>query len=242
MNTKILEEIGLTNTEVKIYLALLELGQSTTGPIIKKTNIQSSVVYHSLERLIQKGLISYAIIKNKKYFEGINPEKLIDFLDEKKREVKEILPQLISLKKESKINQKSRTLEGLRGIKSIFEDILQELSKNDELFILGAPKSVNEKIDGFLSDFHKRAEKKSIKIKLIANGNKKEFVKERLKLNLYEARFMDKNIITPAWTMIYEDKTVIMTVEDEPISFVMINQKVADSYKEYFNLIWNISK
>jgi len=242
VNTKILEEIGLTNTGVKIYLALLELGQSTTGPIIKKTNIQSSVVYHSLERLIQKGLISYAIIKNKKHFEAISPEKLINFLDEKKREIKEILPQLLSLKKESKPNQKSKTIEGIRGIKAVFEDIMQELSKNDELLILGAPKSVNEKIDGFLFDFHKRAKKKRIKIKMIANKNKKEFVKERLKFNLYEVRFMDNNIITPAWTMIYKDKTVIMTVEEEPISFIMINQKVADSYKQYFNLIWKISK
>jgi sugar-specific transcriptional regulator TrmB len=33
MNTQILEEIGLTNGEIKTYLALLKIGESSTGHI-----------------------------------------------------------------------------------------------------------------------------------------------------------------------------------------------------------------
>lgn len=45
MDTQILEDIGLTNAEIKVYIALLELGTSTAGPIIEKTGLQNSVVH-----------------------------------------------------------------------------------------------------------------------------------------------------------------------------------------------------
>ena len=58
MDKKLLESIGMTSGEVSVYLALLDLGISSTGNIIKKSNVSSSKVYLILERLLQKGLIS----------------------------------------------------------------------------------------------------------------------------------------------------------------------------------------
>ena len=52
MDTKILEDIGLTNAEIKVYLALLELGVSGAGNIIEKSRLQSSVVHNTINNLI----------------------------------------------------------------------------------------------------------------------------------------------------------------------------------------------
>ena len=59
----ILEDLGLSKREAKAYLALLELGSTTVGEIIKKTDIPSSKIYEVLDRLMKKGLVSYVIIK-----------------------------------------------------------------------------------------------------------------------------------------------------------------------------------
>ncbi|MBI2148560.1 helix-turn-helix domain-containing protein [Candidatus Woesearchaeota archaeon] len=98
---KILEEIGLTKNETKIYLNLLKIGSTTTGNIIKETGIHTSKVYDGLERLMHKGLVSYVIISNVKYFKAVDPERLIDFLEDKKNainkqeeEIKKIIPKL----------------------------------------------------------------------------------------------------------------------------------------------------
>ncbi|GAG26288.1 unnamed protein product, partial [marine sediment metagenome] len=45
MDTKILEEIGLTQGEIKTYLALLKLGSSSTGPIAKESQVSRSKLY-----------------------------------------------------------------------------------------------------------------------------------------------------------------------------------------------------
>ncbi len=59
METAILEDIGLTSSEIKIYLALLELGIGTAGPIMRKTGLQNSVVHATLPKLVEKGFISF---------------------------------------------------------------------------------------------------------------------------------------------------------------------------------------
>ena len=68
MDTKILERVGLTKNEIKIYLALLELGTTTTGPLTRKAGIHASRVYESLNNLIKKGLVSFVIKANIKHF------------------------------------------------------------------------------------------------------------------------------------------------------------------------------
>ena len=55
----ILEELGLTKNEIKIYLALLELGTTPAGILIKKVDMHRASVYDVIDQLINKGLISY---------------------------------------------------------------------------------------------------------------------------------------------------------------------------------------
>ena len=73
MNVELLEAIGLTKSEIKVYLALLELGSSTTGPIVEKSGASSSKIYEILEKLIQKGLVGHVIKAGKKHFEAAPP-------------------------------------------------------------------------------------------------------------------------------------------------------------------------
>ena len=58
----ILKSIGLSEREIKVYLALLELGQTTVGPVATKTRIQHPKIYQTLEKLIDKGLVNFIII------------------------------------------------------------------------------------------------------------------------------------------------------------------------------------
>jgi len=58
MNTKILEDIGLTPGEIKVYLTLLEEGASSAGKILEQAQIQNSVFHFNINRLMEKGLVS----------------------------------------------------------------------------------------------------------------------------------------------------------------------------------------
>src|SRR3989338_5391745 len=95
MNTKILEDIGLTNAEIKVYLSLLELGTSTAGPILQKSGLQNSVVHMTINRLIDKGFVSFFKEGKRNNYQAANPNHILEYLDEKKTNFQSILPELI---------------------------------------------------------------------------------------------------------------------------------------------------
>src|SRR3989344_5249431 len=94
MDTRALIDIGLSNTEVKVYLALIDLGSGLAGDITKKSEVNRTNVYDALERLIGKGLVTYVISANRRLFEPVNPERLNELLKEKQERFKTILPEL----------------------------------------------------------------------------------------------------------------------------------------------------
>jgi sugar-specific transcriptional regulator TrmB len=143
MDIKLLEEIGLTKGEIAVYFALLELGSSTVGPIINKAKVSSSKVYDILERLTQKGLVSYVIKENIKYFEAASPRRILDYLRERENEIKEkskqiedIMPELLLKEKLSEKKQEVNIYGGEKGIKTAHEKGLQVLKRGEEFYFM----------------------------------------------------------------------------------------------------------
>lgn len=250
MNTKILEEIGLTKTEIKIYLSLLKLGQSTTTNIVRDSKIHASKVYEFLDKLIQKGLVSYVVKSNKKYFTASEPEHIKEFLKEKERkmheqenEINNLIPHLNLIKKEGKDTIKSEIYEGLRGIKSVYQKILNELGKGETQYIIGAPKIANDKLEGFILSWHKKRIKKGIKCKYIYDSDVKDYGKIREKMPNTEVRYLPNNIISPMWIEIFGEFVIIGHIkENNSVLFLIQDKEIAKGYLDYFNLIWKISK
>ena len=83
MDFSTLEKIGLTNSEAKTYVALLKLGQTTAGPIVSEAKVTRSKIYDILERLKNKGLVSYITKKSTKHFSATSPENILHYLEEK---------------------------------------------------------------------------------------------------------------------------------------------------------------
>jgi sugar-specific transcriptional regulator TrmB len=138
----ILEEAGLAGNEAKVYLALLDLGSALAGEITKKSGVNRTNVYDALDKLIEKGLVSYVIEANRKYFEVGSPNRIIKYLDEREQEIKRkrdlvnsVLPDLETRRKLSKEPQEATIYKGRKGLKSIAEDVLKT---KKELLVFGA--------------------------------------------------------------------------------------------------------
>jgi len=246
MEARLLEEIGLTKGEVAVYFSLLELGSSTVGPIVDKAKVSSSKVYDILERLIDKGLVSYIIRENKKYFEAASPKRILDYLEEKQEEIEQksrqienIMPQLLLKQKLSEKKQEVNIYEGVKGVKTAHEKTLQELKKGDEFYFMGASILSSEKFKAYWQDYHKRREKASIATKILFNQNvNQKILDNRNRFNYCEARYMPTDISTPSWIEVFRDITMIGVPSENPISVEIKNKEVAESFKAYFKALW----
>jgi sugar-specific transcriptional regulator TrmB len=241
MDIKLLEELGLTGNEVKVYIALLESGSTSAGLLIKRTAMHRSAVYDLIELLIDKGLVSYVVKANRKYFEAQDPKRLLEYLDLKKQELnkkeeelKKIIPELQSKRKLSKEDQEGTIYKGKKGLKSIFEDILNE---KKHWYVLGASGQFKEQFSAYYHHFHNRRASQKIHLKIIYDTKFKKI--ERAKeLKLCETKYLPSTHISPSTTYIYGDKIAIINWSDEPMAFLMRSKQVADSYKTFFDILW----
>jgi len=250
MNTQLLEEIGLTKTETKIYLTLLKIGQSTTTNIVHDARIHASKVYEFLDKLMQKGLVSYVIKANKKYFTAANPKHLKEFLREKQRRIVEqqtaidkLLPGLQAMQQASPMQIKVEVYQDLRGVKSLYEKLLTLFRKGDTSYVIGAPRIANEVIEGFLLDWHERRIKRGVRCKYIYDSNVRDYGKIREKMKNTQVRYLPGNISSPMWIEISKDIVAIGHIKGKNTMLVAIQDAdIAKGYLDYFNLIWKISK
>src|SRR3989344_5908658 len=124
MLNKELEKIGLTQKEAGIYLACLELTEATIGDIAKKSGVKRTTVYDIIDSLKEKGLVS-SITKNKKlFYYAESPKKLENTLDEKKRLLENMMPELFSIANKIDKKPKIKYFEGPEGMKDVFRDTL----------------------------------------------------------------------------------------------------------------------
>ena len=68
MNPKLLENIGLTEAETRVYLSLIELGSTKTGILSTKSKVSYSKIYKILYRTDSSILLNCNEFKNKRYF------------------------------------------------------------------------------------------------------------------------------------------------------------------------------
>ncbi len=232
-----LRDLGLSSPEAKVYIALLELGSSTTGPLIKKCGLYSSVVYYTLEGLIKRGLVTYTISGKTKTFVAERPEKLKDLLKELELKVDDLIPDLVSIQNTEKSKQEIFIYEGLRGAMTVFNDMLVRMKKDDEQLAMGVSKG-SMPLYGFFKRWDKKREKIGIKKKIIIVEDATEWIEEYKKQKLIEVRTLPFKNTVPMSIDIFKDSVAILLWGNYPIVIEINNKKITEGFKQYFKIIW----
>lgn len=241
MDAKILEEIGLAKSEISVYTALLKTGSSKAGVLIKEVSLHRSRVYEAINRLIEKGLVSYVVKNNVKYFQASDPERLLSYIEEQKEKlgekeekIKRIIPELKKQSSPLTPNAEAHVLYGKEGFKTMRKDVLKQ---GKTLYLIGAVGKEDKAVEYFFPGFDKLRVKSKIKMKVLYNLEVKG--KPITQLKLMEKRFLPEGYSSPAVINIYGDRVVNVLWKGEvPICFMIINKEIADSYIKWFELIW----
>ncbi len=227
-----LKDIGLSEKESEVYLALLKLGEETASRVSEIANLNRITTYVLLKSLKEKGLCS-AYEKNKThYFKAARPENLLSLLEEKKNKIRAIMPLL--KKEERKIENKPEIsmFEGKKGLISMFNILLKDAENKKEVFAYGNI-SIAEKLIEYQSLYWRKTRlEKKIKIKAIVDTYKsfeeqahwKEFSEVKINKKLQEIN---------CYVFITENFVGYITLKGELIGMLIQNKEIAE--KELFN-------
>ena len=244
MNEQLLEEIGLTKGEIRVYLTLLKTGETTTGKIIGESGLSSGKIYEILDKLIKKGLVSFIIKEKTKYFQASSPKRILDFLNEKekiledkKKEIEKELPLLLGMQKQKA--SETFLFKGLKGIQTAIFQALENLNKDDEILAMGIISRKDEKYNILWEKWHSERVSKKVKCRVIFS-EEGEYYKILKKMKLMDIKLIKG--LTPSPIDIIGDNILIFTYGEEPSCLYIHNQEIAESFKSFFETMWKIAK
>ncbi len=246
---QILKAIGFSEGEEKAYLALLKIGSARIVSISKEAGISRSKMYEVLERLSRRGVVSHYRKNNVLYYRAAEPERILEYLDEKTKEInrqkedfRKQLPLFNQIITEQSIAKEAEVYEGMEGIKIVREEALSRMNPGDVMLYFGNPASAHENALPYWDNWNNRRVEKKISAWIIYNQDAYQYGERRKKLPLTKVKYLPKAGNSHAWIEIYGDVLVIGIKYKTPMSIVVRNKLVAESFKTYFNILWDVSK
>lgn len=232
-----LSSIGFGKNETEIYVTLVSMGTSSVLDIAKRTKIHRSNIYDSIRKLVEGGLV-YEINGATKLFQAREPKSLVDFLSNKQAELAEIIKDF-EMKAQKKPKEKVAVSKGIFAIREALFNLINE---KKEIYAYGIPKDASERVGPKLNDFHKERVKQKISMFHIYNSDAKERVEYLKSLEFTDARVLPPKYDTFTMTLVCGDKVVLVFWEDEPMVLEICDANLADSYKNYFEILWKKAK
>jgi sugar-specific transcriptional regulator TrmB len=240
MNELALKEFGLTDKEIKVYLALLNLGTALVQEISERAGTYRTYTYEILKSLKEKGLVSYVIKSGKQYYEIAPPEKLISILKEKERKINEIIPNLKKIYETTTEKPRTEVYEGLEGLKTILDDMIKT---KKEILVYGSTQNMHIYLMHNFPQYIKRRVNAGIYTKIVdTKSTDSEKMNKKSKEELREMRFLPEIINFPTTTNIYGNKVSIMSFKDDFVGIIIDNKDIANTQRQIFNLLWSLSK
>jgi sugar-specific transcriptional regulator TrmB len=245
MVSELLKELGLSNGEVSVYNALLDTGKAQLSKIQEKTGIERANIYTILNKLIERGLVTYIIENKKRMFQPTNPRQLISHIEEQKNKLEETqnkiekeLPQLMKKFAAPKTKISAQVFSGNEGIKAAWNEMLEA----SEIRWIGAGRYVPKMYPTFFAQWNRKRIKNKIPIYNILRYEMREEIKKPWELEYI--KFLPAEFsATPVVINLYANKVANSVYGQSKTIFVMESEELAQSYRTYFNYLWkNVAK
>lgn len=240
MDIKLISDnFGLTETEVNIYLSLLELGEATASEIALKNSLNRTFTYDRIDKLLKKGLVSYYIKDDKKYFKPADPSQLISLLKEhqeeilsklKKREqqVQELIPILQKFQKPKEKVPLVELYSTKKGIKTVLNIALRD---KNEICLQGSINKFKQTMDYYYESWNKQRIEAKITTKVLTA--------DFIQLDGAETDFLSLEEKSNSTTFIFGSNVVIVLWSQFPVAIRMQSAELAKSMVKSFLTLWN---
>lgn len=239
---KILQDLGLSEKEAKVYLTCLEMGESIPADIAKHSGINRATCYVIAEKLTREGLMSQLEKDKKIYFASENPEQLMRLLRKQEQDIKgkeqefqKYLPELKIIFETAGERPRVRFYEGKEGLKAIQEDFLRSKDKNiEEVF------SSDELHNAFTQEELQKItitrKQKNVKARgiYIKRDGKLKNIPELANMRMIPFnKFPIHSDI-----LLYDNKVAMISLRGKLVGVIIENKEIVETLRSIFNLAW----
>ncbi len=239
---KTLQNLGLSEKEVLIYLALLQLGTATPYQIAKKAGLKRPTAYVLAEELVEKGLIVHIPGEEKKKYIARNPEVFVENWERRVHQAKRILPELQSFQKNSAKKASIMYFEGMEGLRQAYQYREKELHDKEIVGFFASNEDASPEVHEYFMEWNEYKEKHGTRVRgltvdspdLMPYG---KFINEGMKS--ISVKFLPKNLYDSKVSIESCDGKFVRIFLFESVETLIIESpKFATAVKEIFELTW----
>lgn len=237
-----LQDLGLGDKEARVYLALLPRQEVGSSKLIRATGLHGQFVYDALAKLEDRGLAKHAVVRGRKKFSANPPERILSLLKEKELMASSVVRQLTE-QFAGKYEQSFEVFQGVDAVVAHEFQLLEETPEGGHVDVIGAGGSLYAGMHGEqFEEYEKRRKSRNIGVRYLSSSGQTSFLDE-----MSNFRFNFKSYVLPGVaqgfidTNIWPEKVVFILFGDPVVSFAFSNKKVAEGYREFFEMLWKIS-
>ena len=238
-----LQHLGYSEKEARIYLALLELGTSPASTIARFLSENRITIYSVLKVLVKKGLILESKKNTIQVYTALAPEILIEQERSKYEQLKNSLPELLSLMNTHTTKPRVTFYEWLDGLKNLLRELIRDFQANPSMELYGflGAKSMDEQFEAFLQNSLVTEKQKPTETPthVIVVGNHDYWY-----ANYCREKYITKTVEELTFPMeheifTYENKVIILMYHSEELSGVVLeSHSLANGIRSMFELVW----
>lgn len=248
---QVLEELGFSEKESAVYLALLAVDSATVTQIAQKAEVQRTTSYEILDSLLHRGLVTKFKKQKKIYFSAGDPRRLISYLEREKEEsvkkidlqkskVNEVMGEFLSLLEPKSTKPKVEFYEGEKGMREAYENTL---TSEGEILSYANVEEVHKGLPNFFPEYYSRRAALGIPIRAIFTNNVPS-----IELSTHDKQEMRETIILPdpsdtfsPEVNIYNNKMLIASWR-EKMAVIIESKELADLQRVIYKIVWDALK
>lgn len=244
MYTQLLERLGLSPNEAKIYQSLIQYGGNTVSTISLRAKVHRRNVYDSLNRLVEKGL-AYRVFSQDgdQMYEAVAPVKLKEIIEEEERLLDRHLPSMLQVFRDHRVPQRAYIYKGYEGVKNYLHQIL---TVGKDIHSIGGKGILAEpQIQSFVKWYS--AERKKQKQKHFHLWDAELRDDSPVPLGTKgRYKFMDARYSTPSTMDIFGDYIATFSgvskghIEEDVTIFMIVSPRLADTYRTWWQMMWDL--
>lgn len=236
-----LKQFGLSDKEIKVYLALLNYGPCSVRMLAQLAKINRGTTYDILKSLQKEGLVSYYHKATKQFFVAEDPsllygalEKRMNALENVKKDFGRIIPELKSL-----FNNADKPVvtfyEGFSGVKTVLADVLEVMAlQKEKLYYVFSSKDIRNYLHTASPRFTQQRIAKKINVKVIALGHQGTVAK------FSERKSLSGKKSFPTYILIYAGKVAMISVnaQKQPLALIIKDPALFATERQLFEFMW----
>ena len=240
---KMIEKLGLSDKEAKIYMTALEIGESTVTELAKKAVLKRATAHLAIGSLIMLGLLSETKKGKKRVIAPVHPRRLLELAKFRANQIEDHFSELLAIYNSPKEKPKIQVFEGEEGVRLMYKELYDSLNnRNEAIWIsrISSLKKIPYSISGW-KDMIRRVTNPRIRELNYDEPEAHEWEREMKPL-------MGKNHIIKhiprdfefgfTDNLIFENKLVIFSLKKDVFVIVIESEEIVKTFKALFEWVW----